>query len=77
MSPEEIHILLNHYALEEKGYETCSGGLSKDFYDGIIARFSVMGLLEYLEVTPMGKKLVEMICDTPMPVLRYEDPRTL
>ena len=77
MSPAEIHILLNHYALSDKSYEACGNGMAPDFYDKTVKKFESMGLLDYGEVTPMGKKFVEMLCDTPMPILSYQDPRTL
>lgn len=74
-SPFEIHVLLHHYAstgpFERKDAPA---------YREAIDKFTSIGLCEPAshipcKVTPLGAALVKMWCETPIPEVRYVDPR--
>ncbi len=76
MTPVEIEILLHHYT-RPGPYP----GRGAPVYASAIARFVRGGILEShapgeYGTTIKGKKLVDMLCETPFPEVHYADPRT-
>lgn len=75
-APFDIHVMLHHYAVREP--------FSREHvpaYKDSLARLTKLGLLAWNEeqqatiATPLGEAMVNMWCETPVPIVRYIDPR--
>lgn len=80
MSPLHIHLLLHYYALAEPPNQRyCNRDAEKDYTDSLVG----CGLIEFDVASPAGYTTTErgmayvrMICNTPLPVSKWIDPRT-
>lgn len=79
-SPFEMRVVLHHYA----SWSLCDQR-DAPIYPETVDRLMRAGVIEArnmapvnetpLQITAMGKALVEMWCRQPLPVVRYADPR--
>lgn len=73
-SPYEIKLLLHFYASQAR-FEPIS-----QHYHDCIASFQLSGLIEHVDgiprTTALGNHFVQMLLETPKPVMMFVDPRT-
>lgn len=70
MSPSDIEVLL-HYYCSRLPHERCDAPAVMD----AVAKFRQAGLMDKDNmVTDGGRMLIEALCNTPLPVLRWTMP---
>ena len=73
-SPYEIEVMLHHYA-SSSPFPRAGARVYPECTEKLIAK----GLLEScdggLQATELGQAFIRMLCETPVPVAEYRDPR--